>query len=857
MSQFQPIQTWPIEIDGSPYHIDLASWSGLDVIDFSPRVNVPGSGAVYADLSSYQPIAQDNWQRGYGYIWHTEEAGFLTTTGLIDTRHKNAITLFTQPVSSDANLATKRGGIAYGGNWYTWGSGGVRRYAGGSWGDVNIQTPILHAGTDWRAFDTTIATTETLTVATVDITKYGHHNVLFAAIDINDGTNVTGVTVTYDGNAMTEAPSSPTGTTPQVRLFYYVNPVPDTTNKSVIATFTLSAGSIAVVMCVVLGQYINTNDIFASGAGIDTESGTGTATTTSVTVDSMEVALCILGKVGLETDNVTVATSTDSNILIQRDDAVSRHLVVSERRQTDLSGAVPTVLTWTNSRLYTHYVIVLHAVAEQLVNYMAENGEFIFAAPKAGRILKSVDGTTWTPAGANHRSTDYNWLAIHNGYLWAGKDSASEVYFSGTSDLSGTAGLYGDPADDTTEIPVGPGKVPTLRATSFLEKLMTARPDGIWAVDPDEDTKAKTQLPFLEEKDLNNFRSMRVHRGDLFFTLLNKLYSWNGTRLQEITPDYHGDVWPFKRYGRFNNLMSYQQWLFFTARTNEANYTETIFAYDGAGIHKLVDVLADGSGEVTMMAFDPDNDYIWYHVSDSGVETTSYIPVDPNSELPWPAFPTSGTHQLETSRIHAGFRRITKSATQLIVYIDNVNETSYVRVRYRLDGSQSWVTWADVKREGVTVLDMPGGSLSIEFDFIELAFQLVTGTATKTPVVKGCALMSMLRPEVKYGYGFDIIAANEQQSGMMMDLRSAVEVKADLRDARASKSPVLLVTPLGEEVWGYLTGIRESITDYEPEGDMGGISNVTLRMHVTFVEVITPTGADSFSDIEPETAVVG
>ena len=45
-----------------------------------------------------------------------------------------------------------------------------------------------------------------------------------------------------------------------------------------------------------------------------------------------------------------------------------------------------------------------------------------------------------TDAGDGANATDYGWMVIHGGYVYAGKDASAIVYRDNNEDLSGLSG---------------------------------------------------------------------------------------------------------------------------------------------------------------------------------------------------------------------------------------------------------------------------------------------------------------------------------------------------------------------------------------------------------------------------------
>jgi hypothetical protein len=488
---------------------------------------------------------------------------------------------------------------------------------------------------------------------------------------------------------------------------------------------------------------------------------------------------------------------------------------------------------------------------EPKINAVFTNGAYLFALvdgarlKKASAISATPTTTDWSDAGVNSGSTDYKWAVMHAGYQYFGKDASNIIYKDSNADLSA---LCGAAADDTAEIYVGTSSsMVTLGAISFLEKLMVARQDGLWGIG--DDNVARLALNFSGESSASNFRSMCVHNGMLYFPIRDRLYQWNGSRLNDVTPPQLTDTWPYVTLGYFNNLVSHEDLLYCTARTNESNttYDEMVLAYDGVGWHRIISPITAGVKNISMMSYASLNNYLWYHVNNGTTDnTTSYIPFQDYSHFPEASFATSGTHSLYTSRIHAGYRKVTKSVPRLIVEGKNLSSTRYISVYFNLDGTLTsagtaleWVKWDDVTVDGVTTLTFPGGERTQEFDYMQLRFDFCTADATQTPILEGYTLMGMMRPDTKWGYSFAVLVENKR-------------MKANLRKARNSKKPVLLVTPLEEEIWGYVTSLNETgVAPGETKSEMEAL------VRVNFVETLDSTAESitSYTEIDRPSAV--
>ena len=355
---------------------------------------------------------------------------------------------------------------------------------------------------------------------------------------------------------------------------------------------------------------------------------------------------------------------------------------------------------------------------------------------------------------------------------------------------------------------------------------------------------------FKTLKHVNNFRTMATWGGSLYFTMQDKvIYEWNGAKLQNITPGPITDSWEYLNYHRFNHFTPFGDWLLMTARTSETEYDEALLAWDGVGMHKLADLISGSTtDEVTMLAVDTENSYIWYHINKTS-DATYYFEYQTDTDYPFAKFPTSGTHRLTSSRIHAGFRRVDKSMPSLWLETDNCTATRTILIEYALDDDTTFRTWDTLTSNGEHTLYLPQNKLTEEFKYIRLRFTFVTGSASETPVLEGFAMMVMMRPDFKMGYSFDILGGTNTSSGMFEDDRTGHSIMHDVRKLRDKKSPIELVTPFGDKVYGYITSLSEQAVEWEPEDYEGGDVNIMQLLRVNFVETMAIAGTED--DVEP------
>lgn len=472
------------------------------------------------------------------------------------------------------------------------------------------------------------------------------------------------------------------------------------------------------------------------------------------------------------------------------------------------------------------------------VNFMWSNGQYVFACPSGARIVKSSTGglTTgdWSAAGANANSINYQWLSSCLGYCYAGQAANAQVFRACANDLSD---LYGALADDPNMITVGSGTIPTIGAISFAGALYISRQDALYSINASN--MAQKSLDYSDQISALNFSSMCSYQGMLYFPIRDRIYRWNGSSLADVTPNRITDTWPFTTYGLFKSLCVSGKFMFVIARTNEATYRESILCYDGTSWHKLVDTLADGVSTTTMLAYDVQNNYLWYHVQGASTNVTYYIPFQAQSEFPYGAFPTTGVNRLYTSRYDMGFPWVYKSASSVVIEADNLNQYQYISVYYSIDNI-GYVKWGDITQNGYTALTMPSGNQSFEFHWVQLAFELHTSIAAQTPVLKSATLKFIMRPTVAYGYTFDVPVAchiTSGDGGNMEDWRDSGDIKQGLRDARNSKSPIQMEGPDGSIMTGYISSLVEQMLGGDYDDREGGTPSLEYNVRVTFVEL--------------------
>jgi len=455
-------------------------------------------------------------------------------------------------------------------------------------------------------------------------------------------------------------------------------------------------------------------------------------------------------------------------------------------------------------------------------------GDYLFVSVDGERLRKVATNDTVTDAGVDENATDYKWLIIHEGYIYAGKDGSSFIHYDSESSLSL---LEGD-STDTNRIALGASDIPTIDAAAFASKLFVTRQDGLWHVGADN--IGRRVIDFTKEISTNNFRSIIEHLGFLIFAVRDVVYQWNGARLSDITPSRLSEAFPYVTYGRFDNFVVADDFFFCTARTNETTYTESLLCFDGVAWHQLDDLITDGTGSISGMGYDAINNYLWY-CKDLSTDATFYIPFQAESKFPFADFPTTKTHSLYSSRIAAGFRRVKKSFVRLDVEADNVDDGTYLKIYYSLDGA-AFVEWDDAKINGVNTLLGPGGDTTKEFYYMTIRVDFITNDSTQSPILEGLTLKFIMRAEEAYGYSFNIPASNGYMYGQYMDTRSPNQIINELKEARASEAPVKYLDLWGQESLVYISALNITAIERHSTEDTEGESNVEAIVGVNLVE---------------------
>jgi len=463
-----------------------------------------------------------------------------------------------------------------------------------------------------------------------------------------------------------------------------------------------------------------------------------------------------------------------------------------------------------------------------IVNCIFNNGDYLYFGPESARLQKMDTAGTITDAGLDANSADWGGLIRHRGFIFAWIEDTNQIHFDKTS---GLAALDGQDTD-ANMILVGTGDVPIIWAKVFDGNLYIGKQDGVWHLG--EDGIARLLVDQSRELSASNLLSGEVVNGFLTFPVRDRIIQWNGARVSDVSPQRISDVFPYITYGSYDHFVVTDNLLYVIGTTTHTTPEHHLIAFDGVSWHKLAE-LSNGLDIVTGMNYDVVNNRLWYHIS-ATPDVTYYFSFKSNSEFPFENFPTSGTHSLISSRLDMGFRRITKSMDSIWIEATGLSDTVYLTVLYEIDNSGTWVTWGDVKEDGVTTLKFPGNLYTQEFNHIKIRIDFTTDTATLSPILEGATIRFMLRPDVVFGYNFDIIASSNQAYGQHADKRTSAAIATRIRELRDSKSPIDFIDLLGNTVKVYVSSINE-IAQVRTASKSEGKFDVEYRLNINLVGV--------------------
>jgi len=595
------------------------------------------------------------------------------------------------------------------------------------------------------------------------------------------------------------------------------------------------------------------------------------------------------------------------------------------------STATKTGMTMFNGDLYTWGSSGLRKLATATgiwssiysalpVTCALATDNYLFFSPSGGRIQKLSTGGVLTNAGHDGYSTDYSWFCVHKGYIYAGKNNERRIHYGSDEELDDLeGGGPEDPAEnqDPALINIGGGKFTTTGAISFGQELFVFRKDSIWVLG--SDNVARRILDFTSEADTTNFVGRCVFNGYLYFSVRNKIFQWNGSRLVDVTPPRITDQFPYSEIKTIGPMLTANNFLYMIANWNHqpimsayvgyygtGTYT-SLFCYDGIGWHKLADLVYSGGLPATScLAYDPTNNRMYLSVANSTAasRTDSYFSMG-TTNLPASPYKTgANSNVLISSRLDMGFRRVKKFSPSILIEASNISFTNTATDRYlsvyailglgEASGTNSMVynKLGDIKQNGVTQLYFPGvdygfqsgggamerpilprvgaptlmssgGAMPYDpggrgganpkpgwgtmpppivppmlnsYNYIILLVEFITNDYTQSPILEGMTLRFLLRPDVFYGYNFNIIAASRMVYGDNQDTRTAGEIIAEIKAFRDSKLPVQFTDIYGNSRAIYISSVTNQAVERHDDDQQGVLKNIEGFVNINCVE---------------------
>lgn len=496
--------------------------------------------------------------------------------------------------------------------------------------------------------------------------------------------------------------------------------------------------------------------------------------------------------------------------------------------------------------------LFISETAGRSVLSMLATSKYLFYSQNGYRLRKYrfSDGNV-SDAGVNSNSKDYHWMVVHNGFVYAGKFQTNQVYYASNDDLSD---LHGSPNDDPNVIYVGYKDIPTFGAISFGSDLYVAKPDGLWVIGQDNTARRVLNLESSSTTWDRVFNLFTIYNGYLYFNQGARIYQWNGARMLDVSIPRFTDAFPYVEVSQILAGTSGAGYLFVLASwkpQGSTKYIISLFAHDGVGWHKLYDFpyLYDNDAEMNwiynrsyMMSFIPKVGFQWTQNSlVVGIRDKVYLDSmsyykfyigEGNS--PTPPFNSSGTFY--TSRIDAGFRRVTKSSPSILIQADNViNGTIHVEVKW--DDQIGWTRIGTITSGGMHEFNFAPVNIytkTIEYKHATFRFIISTNNENNTPIIENFTLRVLMRPDTFYGFNFDIVASKGFSYDGVVFEDQPEEIMNYIKQLRDSKAPIQFVDPFGSTYYGYISSVNATTLElFENDSEA---TNFETIINVNFVE---------------------
>jgi hypothetical protein len=422
---------------------------------------------------------------------------------------------------------------------------------------------------------------------------------------------------------------------------------------------------------------------------------------------------------------------------------------------------------------------------------------------------------------------NFDKMATYGGFFWGAESNKNFLHF--WSETTGTD-AEGSGITDANVVQVGPKGRSIVNLYPHNNQLWAFRQDGAWTIG--EDGLAYHTLDFADQTSSLNFTFVTVWNGFLIFPVRNTLYKYRAG-LQDITPPVWSEDPPYKRFGGFKGGVVRGNFLYVLGQSNVSNATDepatetgafvSLMATDGVGWHKLLDVKTVSPNHFNLW-LDADSDYLYWQARAGTTGTLYRIPFQALSDLPVDSYPITGDHNWYSSYFDFGMRRIPKSFSSLTLHGRYPTGTTVV-AQFRLDTTTAWTTLGTFTTDFQEIA-FPAATKGKR---VQVRLNLKTTIPTATPYIKAIIIKLMMRPDVLYGVSTDVLISDNlsDQNRLMLGL-TAVQIRAALKSARASVSPITLRDIYGNSAEAYLASLRFVVVEYEDADAVQAIARCTF-----------------------------
>lgn len=739
-----------LTISGTKYELELAPFRGayreLDAADFSPRLATGDLG--YSSLGTWNVVAQEDFRHGFGHRRFKDEAGYHRTVGSLDTRHKDVVQLATAITASDEDLtAVVNQFIDYGG--YLWAATGA---------GLRVFDP---GDSSWAACTDTDVDTEEIYALL--------NNGAYLFVAVNGAQILKASTVAGDPEATV---FTTTGVDSNADDYRYMA-------LGGGKMWASKDGDNHVHYAVTIdgtdwdGDENDTNRITVGP-------GDPTGTTKAVPITGMQWF-----------DGAMYVAREDGLWGIPEADTSVAYRVLdwsNERRTTNGKGMLvwqdkliipvgPRLIAYTGASIsdITPPTIGRHFPYTQYGNFeaLATFGLYLYVAAQEGEtatgtvVLRPDAGGSNMGLSPKIGSNNYEMVdEAACDYSSTYNFTTSNIYKLDTYNVETSTALTGKTINSVTIYAVARGpclgdshaKVACLESGQTVEYGTALEMDGswlttsaVWITKPSGGAWTKTEIDSLE----------------IGVALIS-----NAQSEAQVT-----QCWAEVAY--------------------QADTPYRLLCWDGSAWHNLGSV--DAGGKCLWFSAETDDLWICDYDDTAGAlnYNTRYMQTQEQSFLPKDDYPTSGTHEIEFSRVDGELRAVDKCFHEWQIFSENLTSARYLTAYYRISG-ETWVSLGNVTQSPYQAIDLS----DITGKHVDFKLAFVTDVSTQSPILEAWALEFLARPDTVYAYAVTMVLGDEVRGGLdgrMKSKYTASEFRDALRDARDSKVPITLTTPWNED----------------------------------------------------------